>query len=150
MDLILWRHAEAVDGTPDLARKLTPKGERQAKETAAWLRARLPKQIRILVSPAKRALQTAQALTDQFEVVEEIAPGASPAAVLAAAGWPDTKTSVMVVGHQPTLGMVAAMLIAGEPMPWSIRKGGVWWLSHRIRGEAPQTVVRAVIAPDFL
>jgi phosphohistidine phosphatase len=150
MDLILWRHAEAVDGTPDLARKLTPKGERQAKETAAWLRARLPKQIRILVSPAKRALQTAQALTDQFEIVEEIAPGASPAAVLAAAGWPDTKTSVMVVGHQPTLGMVAAMLIAGEPMPWSIRKGGVWWLSHRIRGEAPQTVVRAVIAPDFL
>ncbi|HEX7812507.1 MAG TPA: phosphohistidine phosphatase SixA [Burkholderiales bacterium] len=150
MDLILWRHAEAVDGTPDLARKLTPKGERQAKETAAWLRARLPKPIRILVSPAKRALQTAQALTDQFEIVEEIAPGASPAAVLAAAGWPDTKTSVLVVGHQPTLGMVAAMLIAGEPMPWSIRKGGVWWLSDRVRGEAPQTVVRAVIAPDFL
>jgi len=150
MDLILWRHADAVDGAPDMARKLTAKGVRQAKDTAAWLKARLPDHTRILVSPAQRALETAQALTDEFEVVEEIAPGASAPAVLAAAGWPDSKASVLVVGHQPTLGMVAAMLIAGEPMPWSIRKSGVWWLSHRVRGEAPQTVIRAVVAPDFL
>jgi phosphohistidine phosphatase len=150
MDLILWRHAEAVDGAPDMARKLTPKGEKQAKETAAWLKARLPKETRILVSPAQRALQTVQALSGEFEVVKEIAPGSSAAAVLAAAGWPDSKSTVLVVGHQPTLGMVAAMLIAGEPMPWSVRKSGVWWLSHRVRGEEPQTVIRAVMAPDFL
>ncbi len=150
MDLILWRHADAVDGTPDMARKLTPKGIKQAKETAAWLRQRLPKDTRILVSPAQRALQTAQALTDDYDVVKEIAPGASAAAVLAAAGWPDSKSAVLVVGHQPALGMVAAMLIAGEPMPWSVRKSGVWWLSHRVRGEAPQVVLRAVMSPDFL
>ncbi|HEY5929685.1 MAG TPA: phosphohistidine phosphatase SixA, partial [Burkholderiales bacterium] len=125
MDLVLWRHAEAVDGTPDMARKLTPKGEKQAKETAAWLKARLPKETRILVSPAKRSLQTAQALSDDFEVVKDIAPGASVAALLSAAGWPDNNSTVLVVGHQPTLGMVAAMLIAGEPMPWSVRKSGV-------------------------
>ena len=41
MDLILWRHAEAIDGMPDLARKLTPKGAKQAREMAAWLRPRL-------------------------------------------------------------------------------------------------------------
>ena len=150
MDLVLWRHAEAADGAPDMARKLTLKGEKQAKETAAWLKARLPKETRILVSPAKRALQTAQALSEEFEVVKEIAPGASAAAVLAAAGWPDNQATVLVVGHQPTLGMVAAMLIAGEPMPWNVRKSGVWWLSHRVRGEEPQTVIRAVMAPDFL
>lgn len=150
MDLILWRHADAVDGAPDMTRKLTPKGVREAKETAAWLRARLPKDTRILVSPARRALQTVQALVDDYVVVKEIAPGASAAAVLAAAGWPDSKSAVLVVGHQPTLGMVAAMLIAGEPMPWSIRKSGVWWLSHRVRGEVPQVVLRAVMSPDFL
>ncbi|HWA13259.1 MAG TPA: histidine phosphatase family protein [Burkholderiales bacterium] len=150
MDLILWRHAEAVDGSPDMARTLTAKGEKQAKETAAWLHARLPKRTRVLVSPAERALRTARALTDEFEVVKSIAPGASPAAVLAAAGWPDAGEAVLVVGHQPTLGMVAAMLIAGEPMPWSIRKSGLWWLSHRVRGEEPQVVVRAVMAPDLL
>lgn len=150
MDLILWRHAEAVDGAPDMARKLTPKGIKQARETASWLQARLPKDTRVLVSPAERTLQTAQALTGDFEVVKEIAPGASAAAVLAAAGWPDSRSSVLIVGHQPTLGMVAAMLIAGEPMPWSVRKSGVWWLSHRVRGEEPQVVLRAVMSPDFL
>jgi phosphohistidine phosphatase len=150
MDLILWRHAEAVDGSPDMARKLTAKGMKQAKESAAWLRSHLPKRTRILVSPAERTLQTARALTEEFEVVKSIAPGASAAAVLAAAGWPDAGESVLVVGHQPTLGMVAATLIAGEPMPWSIRKSGIWWLSHRVRGEEPQAVVRAVMAPDFL
>lgn len=150
MDLILWRHADAFDGSPDLARKLTDKGVKQARESAAWLQEHLPKHVRVLVSPAERALQTARALTADFEVVKGLAPGASAAAVLAAAGWPEAGDTVLVVGHQPTLGMVAATLIAGEPMPWSVRKSGIWWLSHRVRGEDPQAVVRAVVAPDFL
>ena len=150
MDLILWRHAEAADGSPDLARSLTDKGVKQAKQSAAWLKSRLPAQTRILVSPARRTQQTVAALTDAFETVKSIAPGAGPEAVLAASGWPDGDATVLVVGHQPTLGMVAATLIAGSPMPWSIRKSGIWWLSHRVRGEEPQVVVRAVVAPDFL
>ncbi|MBI3527730.1 MAG: histidine phosphatase family protein [Betaproteobacteria bacterium] len=150
MDLILWRHAEAVDGTPDPARKLTAKGVKQAQELAHWLRPRLPKRTRIIVSPAERALQTAKALTENFEIVRDLAPGASPAAVLAAAGWPEHKGAVLVVGHQPTLGLLASLLIAGEPMPWSIKKGAVWWLSHRERDEQPQVVLRAVIGPDFI
>ncbi len=150
MDLILWRHAEAVDGVPDLSRKLTAKGEKQAAEIAGWLKARLPKKnTRILVSPAQRTLQTARALTEDFQIMREIAPGASPEGVLAAAHWPERDGAVLVVGHQPTLGMVASLLVAGRAMPWSIKKGGVWWLSHRVRGEDPQTVVRAVIGPDL-
>jgi phosphohistidine phosphatase len=150
MDLILWRHAEAADGTPDLARQLTTKGVKQAQDVAHWLRPRLPKHTRVIVSPAERTLQTAKALTADFEIVRDLAPGASPAAVLAAAGWPDQTGAVLVVGHQPTLGMVAAMLIAAEPMPWSIKKGGVWWLSYRVRGKQAQVVLRAVISPDLL
>jgi phosphohistidine phosphatase len=150
MDLILWRHAEAVDGMPDLARKLTVKGAKQAEEIAHWLKARLPRKTRILVSPAQRTLQTIKALTDDFEIVRDIAPGASAEAVLAAAEWPHRNGAVLVVGHQPTLGLVASTLIAGEAMPWSIKKGGVWWLAHRVRGEEPQVVVRAVIGPDLL
>lgn len=150
MDLILWRHAEAVDGLPDLARRLTPKGVKQAREMAAWLRPRLPAHTRVIASPAERTRQTAMALTEDFEVVRGIAPNASPAAVLAAAGWPDSRGAVVVVGHQPTLGTVAATLIAGEPMPWSIKKGAAWWFSHRVRGEQPQVVLRAVVSPDLL
>lgn len=150
MDLILWRHAEAVDGQPDLARELTPKGLKQAKAIAQWLSSRLPKQTRIIVSPAERAQQTAAALADDFHIDPQLAPGSPPTAVLAAAGWPEHRGAVVVVGHQPTLGMAAALLIAGEPMPWSIKKGAIWWLSHRVRGEQPQIVLRAVISPDLI
>ena len=66
MELILWRHAEALDGVPDMARKLTAKGEKQAREMAQWLRPRLPKRTRIIVSPAQRTLQTVKALSGRF------------------------------------------------------------------------------------
>ena len=88
MDLILWRHADAEEGYPDLARKLTAKGHKQAEAVAKWLRSRLPKNTVILCSPAVRAKQTVEALTDQYETVDQIAPGADRAAVLKAAGWP--------------------------------------------------------------
>jgi len=32
----------------------------------------------------------------------------------------------------------------------SIKKGGLWWLTDRVRGEAAQVVVRAVVSPDLL
>jgi phosphohistidine phosphatase len=150
MDLILWRHAEAEDGVPDLARKLTAKGHRQAKEMSRWLASRLPKATRIVVSPAVRAQQTATALGGRFETVDSLGPGASTAEICDAAGWPDGNGTVLVVGHQPTLGRVASMLIAGEPLPWSIRKGAIWWLSHRAHGERGQVVLHAVMSPDLL
>jgi phosphohistidine phosphatase len=42
MDLILWRHAEAEDGLPDLERRLTPRGQKHAARIAQWLLQRLP------------------------------------------------------------------------------------------------------------
>ena len=42
MELILWRHADAEDGAPDLERRLTPKGRKEAERVAAWLLAHLP------------------------------------------------------------------------------------------------------------
>jgi phosphohistidine phosphatase len=150
MDLILWRHADAVDGLPDLDRRLTAKGLAQAQAMADWLRPRLPKQWRLISSPALRARQTAEALSEEMTIVREIAPGASYASVLAAAGWPDAGGTVVVVGHQPTLGETAAALLAGQELPWSVRKGAIWWLSHRVRHEDAQVVLRAVVSPELL
>lgn len=150
MDLILWRHAEAFDGTPDLARRLTPKGHKQAAAIAAWLGKRLPAKTRILSSPAARAQETVKALGRPFETIASIAPGADATAVLAAADWPTANGAVLVVGHQPTLGQAAALLLADEPMDFSVKKGGVWWLSHRVRGEDAQVVLRAVVNPDLV
>lgn len=150
MDLILWRHAEAEPGEPDLGRRLTAKGIKQAERVAGWLDGHLPDTTRILASPADRAQQTALALKRKFRTMDELAPGASATAVLAAAGWPDARESVLVVGHQPTLGEVASLLLAGEELPWSIRKSAVWWLSNRVRNGVSAVVLRVAVGPDFV
>jgi phosphohistidine phosphatase len=149
MDLILWRHAEAEPGEPDLGRRLTAKGHKQAERMAKWLETRLPDTCRIVSSPADRAQQTALALKRRFRVADELAPGASVAAVLAAAGWPTARECTLIVGHQPTLGEVAAFLLCGERQPWSMKKGAIWWLSNRERNGETPTVLRVAIAPDL-
>jgi phosphohistidine phosphatase len=147
MDLILWRHADAEDGYPDLARKLTTKGHKQAAAVAKWLQSRLPKDTLILASPATRAQETVQALTNRYTTVKEIAPSASRAAVLHAAAWPRAEGTVLIVGHQPTLGEVVRWLLCDEDGDWHIKKGSVWWLSQRDPGDP--IVVRAAITPDL-
>jgi phosphohistidine phosphatase len=150
MELILWRHAEAENGVPDNARQLTAKGLRQARDMGGWLKARLPEKTRCIVSPATRTQQTAGALDIAFETVGEIGPGASPRTILAAAGWPGAKEAVLVVGHQPTLGETAALLMSGEPFEWNIRKGAIWWFRHKNREGVSQVILRASISPDML
>ena len=150
MDLILWRHAEAEPGEPDLGRRLTSKGLKQAERMAQWLDSHLPDTCRVLVSPADRAQQTAVALQRKFRTVPELAPGASVAAVLAAANWPDSREPVLIVGHQPTLGAVASFLLSGEEAYWSVRKGAVWWLSNRAKEGVAAVVLKVVVAPDFV
>ena len=115
MDLILWRHCEAEPGEPDLGRRLTSKGMKQAERMAEWLERHLPDTCRILVSPADRAQQTAQRAAAQVpHAAASSRPARRRAAVLAAANWPDAREPVLVVGHQPTLGMVAAFLLSGD------------------------------------
>ena len=153
MDLILWRHAEAFEMREvldDLDRALTPKGERQAQRMAAWLNRQLPSSTRVLVSPARRAQQTAAALERKTKTSAAVAPEASVDALLQAARWPDAREPVLVVGHQPTLGLAAAYLLSGQAQPWPVRKAGVWWLRGRERDGELQIVLHAVMSPDLL
>jgi phosphohistidine phosphatase len=153
MDLILWRHADAQEGgpeLPDLDRELTAKGRKQAMEVGKWLDGRLPKDARVLVSPAIRAQQTAAGLGRRFETVREIELGVDPTGVLAAVGWPDAKGAVLVVGHQPTLGQVAAMLLFGDPSELTLKKGGLVWLTNRTRRGEQQVVLKAAMTPELV
>lgn len=151
MDLLLWRHAEAEDGTPDLKRKLTVRGEKQARQMAEWIKKHGPKNLRVLVSPAIRCQQTAQALELPFETDKRLGTDSDASNLLAAIGWPDAGKSnaVLVVGHQPTLGQTAALLLSGEEADWTIKKSAVWWFSNRTRQGETQTVLRAVISAEF-
>jgi phosphohistidine phosphatase len=158
MDLILWRHAHAgdpcADAAQDLLRPLTPKGERQAARMAEWLNRQLIDSTRVLVSPAVRAQQTAKALERPFKTVPALAPGADVASLLQACRFPQGRDTVLVVGHQPTLGAVVAQLLAPHSATnaniWSVRKGAVWWLRQRDREGQSEITVYAVLGSDSL
>ena len=153
MDLVLWRHAEAheaPEGGDDLARTLTPRGEKQAARMAAWLDRQLPESTRILVSPASRTVQTATALKRKFKIIPELAPDCSVDQLLALTQWPDAKGCVLVVGHQPTLGQAIARLMGLNAAECAVKKGAVWWLRSRSRDMQDQTVLVTVQSPEVL
>jgi len=147
MELILWRHAEAEDAVAgdDLGRALTKRGRKQADRVGEWLKSRISDEWLVLASPAKRAVQTAKGLGMDFEEREALVPGAAAGTVLAEAGWPEGERPVVIVGHQPTLGEAAALLL-GAAEGLSIRKGAAWWFVAR--GE--EALLRAVIDAEAL
>ena len=158
MDLILWRHAQAHDALPgcdDLSRPLTNKGKGQAARVAEWLNRQLPQNTRMLVSPARRAEQTAIALGRKFQFRDELVPESSAQEVLTLIKWlPETglsdKATVLLVGHQPTLGQIAAHLLDINEITCDIRKGAVWWLRTRVCDGQLRTSLLTVISPEML
>jgi phosphohistidine phosphatase len=65
-----------------------------------------------------------------------LAPGATADDVLRVAGWPAAPATTLIIGHEPTLGEVAARLLYGEAIGRPLRKGAVVWLAHDVAGEA--------------
>jgi len=153
MDLIFWRHAEAEDwteGCDDMARSLTPRGEKQAKRMANWLDRQLPEGTRIICSPARRCEQTVLALGRKYKMRPELAPDTTPDALLSAAGWPQGKAVVLLVGHQPSLGQSISLLLGMQQDSCVVRKGAVWWIRTRERDGDTQTVVVTVQSPEMV
>lgn len=149
MELLLWRHAEAAPTKPDIERALTIEGQKQAAIMANWLRSRLPNNTRILVSPARRAQETAASLGMDFSTCQALAPDAEPESILEIAGWPNASHNVLVVSHQPALGAAAALAITGHPHYWNVDIGNVWWLSTESPGEKENAVLRAIIPAEL-
>lgn len=149
MELILWRHADAQPGDPDLARPLTAKGRRQAKAMARWLNNHLPKDARIIASPSARTRQTAEALKRDYAMADGLAPDRSAQEMLAAAGWPDAEGTVVLVGHNPAIARLAALLLNGAETELTIRKGAAWWFTSRVREGESGVVLKAAMSPGM-
>jgi phosphohistidine phosphatase len=116
--LYLVRHAEAAPGEPDALRPLTSAGRDAARSLGARLAAEGAHPSMVLSSPLLRARETAAELCRAFgctpESDERLAPGATANNVRTAiAGRGD---EVVVVGHQPDCGRIAAEL-SGGPEP---------------------------------
>jgi len=153
MDLILWRHAEAIEpeaGQADMTRPLTRRGEKQAAKMAAWLDRQMPDTTRIWVSPSRRTEQTAAALGRKFKITDALAPQATVEQLLELAQWPLGNGCVLMIGHQPTLGQTLSQVLGLSAGECAVKKGAVWWVRHRERDTEDQTVVVTVQTPEFL
>ncbi|HEY0563591.1 MAG TPA: phosphohistidine phosphatase SixA [Methylophilus sp.] len=136
--LILWRHADAEmpkAGQTDMERALTAKGVKQAKQMAGWLKKNLPKQTLVVSSPALRALQTAEALSDHVEIADVLQPDTSMHQVMQYVTQSKAE-QLLLVGHQPWLGDLIAHLLGATTLDLSVKKGAIWWL--RLSVESPQ------------
>ena len=130
----------------------TTRGQVQAEVVGAWLNQHLPRDARILVSPAVRTRATAAALNRAWDVVPALAPDQPVEGVLAASGWPEGlpgSGATLIVGHQPTLGQVVGRVL-GMAEGCSVRKGALWWLRRRERDGRAETVLMTVLNPDWM
>ncbi len=154
MDLLLWRHAEAFETDAkqpdDLRRPLTPRGFKQALRMAQWLDQHLPEGVRILSSPALRCESTAAALKRKYKLCPELGPSSNAQALLDLAQWPDARSPVLIVGHQPILGQTIGSVMGMGDGDLSVKKGSLWWLRYRVRDGLGSTFIQCVQSPDML
>ncbi len=143
--LYLLRHGVAVPhGTPGIEdddRPLTSDGERRVRAIGRGLKRLKVKVVRIATSPLPRALKTAQIVADVLgdpdliDVVEELRAGRDAASIRA---WLATRdeTRLMVVGHNPSLSDLLALLTTGDQdhAYCELRKGGIASLVGDPRG----------------
>ena len=164
--IILWRHAQAEElfagddmiqidtAQSDMQRALTEKGQHQAAAMAMWLKSQLPKATILQCSPALRAFQTAEALQHvnkscKININQALKPGASLNTVLTSIAQTSSCDSLMLVGHQPWLGQLAAHLLGFSEAEIAIKKGAIWWLRLDNSAQA-QYRIHTVQTPSLL
>ena len=157
-NLIFWRHAEAeVDSTTgaDIDRELTKKGRKDAAAMAKWLHQHLPANTEVLCSPARRCLETTAALQrfnrqQKITIAEYLGVNSTVDKITKHVLNEDCSRTILIVGHQPNLGLLIARLLKMENEACVVKKGAVWWLRQRHVGDTAQTYLFTVQHPDFV
>ncbi len=159
INLFIWRHADAVDGSPDMARQLSPRGHRDASRVAKALAKKLDEKSCIVSSPALRARETVEPLIARMAVElgidERLAPGADIDDVLGVledtiTRCNDQDPTIVMVGHQPWVGQLARRLLTDARGDWSVKKASAWWLVRRSRDGSTEWTLRSVLDPDLV
>ena len=150
MELHLIRHAHAEDTVPDEARRLSPRGRRQARALARRLRATgefAPAEI--WHSTLRRARETAELLAPAapgapLREQTGLAPEDDPGAVVRRLAR--TRGPVAIVGHEPLLSALASQLVTGaaDPVVFHVRKASALALTRVGR----RWVVRWFLPPE--
>jgi phosphohistidine phosphatase len=121
-ELILLRHAEAVPietSGDDQQRPLSPRGEQESQAAGLWLAAHGICPERVLSSPSRRAAETtrlALAAIDNAPVPQLAAEiyEATPGELLAVLDQHADAGTVMLVGHNPGIERLVALLVEGR------------------------------------
>jgi phosphohistidine phosphatase len=160
MELLVVRHAIAFERNArrwpnDAERPLSPHGVARAREAALGLKRTTPRPARVLVSPLRRARESAALLTrfagwPEATQCVQLLPDASPEALLALLARARDRR-LAVVGHQPGLGrLLAACLPGGEAAAFELRKMGVALLSFPGLARAGRGQLVWLVAPKML
>lgn len=139
--LVLLRHAKAARAAevPDIDRPLTPRGHADAAAAGAWLLRREVLPDVVLCSPARRTRQTWHA------VAVALAEAAQPAVTYRGEVYhtdartvlglvrevDDDATTVLLIGHNPTISDVSALLAPSCDGDAGLRTAGI--AVHRAR-----------------
>jgi phosphohistidine phosphatase len=121
--LVLLRHAKAADGPIDADRPLTERGTRRAIAVGTWLEQAGLLPDRVLVSPARRAVQTweqagARLPRSPRPIVDpRIYDNTVEDLITAIGETPEDVRTLAVVGHNPSIGELAAVLDNGQGNP---------------------------------
>jgi phosphohistidine phosphatase len=163
MRLYIVRHAIAdphgTPGMPDDDRPLTEEGIKKMRRAAVALRSLEFVPELILSSPLPRALQTADILIDTFgqkrtrlEILKALAPSGSRKEVYQAITSYEKKLeSLMLVGHQPSLGEIAGEIVWGSQQYFlDLKKGGVCAIELERSGVPPAGDLVALMTPAIL
>lgn len=156
MMVYLVRHAHALDADEDAERPLSPKGREQVERLARFLRGTRAVEVEeVWHSPLVRARQTARLLAEGLGTRAPLSevPGLEPehdvGAIAARLGA--ASRAVAVVGHEPHLGSLASLLIAGDTRPlFVVRKASVIALERMGAGPAVSWFVRWHVSPELL
>ncbi len=155
-NLILWRHADAkVESASgkDSDRELTKSGRKDAAKMAQWLNQYLPADTVVFSSPARRCLQTAVALSDlrqvDIKVAEFLSIESTVERIAQEITTADSSETILIVGHQPNLGLLLAKLLGINDSACVVKKGAVWWLRQRFVDGLAQHYIYAVQQPEY-
>jgi len=123
MRMYLIRHGKAEresDSGLDADRRLAPRGVRQAEWLGTVLRAAESSPSRIIASRAARASRTAELIAEalglEVERRDEVGLSTTPSRVIDLIANASDESCLALVGHNPTLSMVADVLVHG-PTP---------------------------------
>lgn len=154
-DIILWRHAEAEDVSTsgkDADRALTKRGRKDAAKMAKWLEQNLSADTVVLCSPAKRCQETAGALSAlnqmQIKIEDFLSVNSSVEQMANALASKYSGKTVLLVGHQPNLGLLIVKLLGMHQSAGVVKKGSVCWVRQRTDGDEKIYYIYGVQQPS--